>query len=310
MSEPKISVIVPMYNAENTIEKCLDSILASAVNLEILLIDDGSTDSTSIICNEYKKRNANIRVYNQNRGGVSKARNVGLDQASGRYISFVDSDDEVEPQMFEKMLGEYDSKTDIVICGFASKRTEIADTLAQAKNYDDILMGILANPSIMGVPWNKLFRKDIIDKYNLRFNTQIHDMEDKLFCLEYWNGCVNNGKFIDMPLYIYKDDGKNFSAKYPYDKYKTGYDACQMILDLPCIRDNMMATNTEKAILVKHCVQIARVAVRNGKMSDLSKYKNTAYLCKKEFFECESVKIKQKLGWYILQYFPLMLKFI
>ena len=117
-------------------------------------------------------------------GGVSKARNVGLDQASGRYISFVDSDDEVEPQMFEKMLGEYDSKTDIVICGFASKKTEIADTLAQEKSYDDILMGILANSSIMGVPWNKLFRKDIIDKYNLRFNTQIHDMEDKLFCLE------------------------------------------------------------------------------------------------------------------------------
>lgn len=77
MSKPKISVIVPMYNAENTIEKCLDSILASAVNLEILLIDDGSTDSTSIICNEYKKRNANIRVYNQNRGGSLKSKKCG-----------------------------------------------------------------------------------------------------------------------------------------------------------------------------------------------------------------------------------------
>ena len=98
-----------------------------------------------------------------------------LIKQSGRYISFVDSDDEVEPQMFEKMLEKYDSKTDIV--GFASKKTEIADTLAQEKSYDDILMGILANSSIMGVPWNKLFRKDIIDKYNLRFNTQIHDME-------------------------------------------------------------------------------------------------------------------------------------
>lgn len=307
---PKVSVIVPMYNAEDTICRCLDSILASTVDFEILLIDDGSNDKTAMICDEYKKKNANIYVYNQIRGGVSRARNVGLDHARGRYIAFVDSDDEVQPKMLEKMLEAYDSKTDIVICGFASERIKIADTPAQEKNYDDVLMGILANPSIMGVPWNKLFRKEVIDKYEIRFNTQIHDMEDKLFCLEYWNRCANKGKFIDMPLYIYKDYGNAFSRKYPYDKYKTEYDACKMILDLPCVKNNATAADTEKAILVKHCIQIARVAIRNNKVSDLSKYKNTSYLYKKEFFECGSVKRKQKVGWYVLQYFPLMLKFI
>ena len=310
MNVPDVSVIIPMYNAENTIGRCLDSILASTVDFEILLIDDGSSDNTAMICDEYKKKNANIYVYNQIRAGVSKARNVGLDHARGRYIAFVDSDDAVQPQMLEKMLELYDSKTDIVICGFASERIKITDTSVQVKNYEDVLMGILANSSIMGVPWNKLFRKEVIDKYEIRFDTQIHDMEDKLFCLEYWNRCANKGKFIDMPLYIYKDDGNAFSRKYPYDKYKTGYDACKMILDLPCVKNNVTASNIEKAILVKHCIQIARVAIRNKKASDLSKYKNTAYLYKEEFFECESIKKKQKAGWYVLQYFPLMLKFI
>ena len=96
---PKVSVIVPMYNAEDTICRCLDSILASTVDFEILLIDDGSNDKTAMICDEYKKKNANIYVYNQIRGGVSRARNVGLDHARGRYIAFVDSDDEVHPKM-------------------------------------------------------------------------------------------------------------------------------------------------------------------------------------------------------------------
>ena len=102
---PLISVIVPVYNVEAWLPRCGDSILSQTYeNLEILLVDDGSTDDSGLICEEYAKKDTRIRVIHKENGGLSSARNSGLDAASGEYIGFVDSDDWIEPEMYAEML--------------------------------------------------------------------------------------------------------------------------------------------------------------------------------------------------------------
>ena len=99
---PLISIVVPVYNAEKTLEKCLDSILCQTYHcLEIILVNDGSTDSSGNICDDYATKDNRIQVIHKQNGGVSSARNVGIDAASGDYIGFVDSDDWIDPRMYE-----------------------------------------------------------------------------------------------------------------------------------------------------------------------------------------------------------------
>ncbi|MGM9594487.1 MAG: glycosyltransferase family 2 protein [Candidatus Onthomonas sp.] len=106
MMNDKISVIVPIYNVEPYLRKCVDSILAQTYqNLEIILVDDGSPDSCGAICDEYAKKDSRVTVIHKSNGGLSDARNAGLDVITGNYVAFVDSDDWIEAQMYEKLLG-------------------------------------------------------------------------------------------------------------------------------------------------------------------------------------------------------------
>ena len=115
---PQLSVIIPVYNAEKFINNCVDSILNQTFSdLEVVLVDDGSPDLSGAICDGYAEKDKRVKVIHQKNAGVSAARNAGLDLASGKYVTFVDSDDFVEPQMYEKMIsvaGEYDC--DVVMC--------------------------------------------------------------------------------------------------------------------------------------------------------------------------------------------------
>lgn len=117
--EPIISVIVPVYNVERYVKKCLDSILAQTIeNIEIIVVDDGSTDTSGVICDEYAKRDNRIHVYHKTNGGLSSARNYGIERATGRYFGFVDSDDYIDPDMYEVLLNnllKYDA--DMSLCG-------------------------------------------------------------------------------------------------------------------------------------------------------------------------------------------------
>ena len=118
MSKPLLSIIVPVYNVEKYIERCIKSILnQSFTNFELILVDDGSPDNCGKICDEYKKKDSRIKVIHKKNGGLSDARNAGLNIATGKYIGFVDSDDIIHPQMYEKLfncINKYNS--DIVQC--------------------------------------------------------------------------------------------------------------------------------------------------------------------------------------------------
>ena len=115
-----ISVIIPVYNVENYLSRCLDSVLNQTYkNLEIILVDDGSTDSSSLICDEYAEKDGRVKVIHKANEGAAMARNTGLDTATGEYISFVDSDDLINKEMIEKLYaGITENNCDIAVCGY------------------------------------------------------------------------------------------------------------------------------------------------------------------------------------------------
>lgn len=116
---PKVSVIIPVYNAEKYLRKCLDSVLAqSFADFEVLLINDGSTDGSGKICDDYAQKDARVKVFHKENGGVSSARNLGLDNATGDWIVFVDSDDYVEKNYFEVINNNLSQEIDVLVFSY------------------------------------------------------------------------------------------------------------------------------------------------------------------------------------------------
>lgn len=167
-----ISVIVPVYNVEKYLERCLDSILNQTYSdLEIILVDDGSTDTSPEICDAYAKRDERIRIFHQKNGGLSAARNTGLDNARGDYIGFVDSDDQIVPTMYESLLAAMDNeKADIVIGDIVyldeNKGNQTYIEQLKKVSYDgfQIMERMLSDAAHFVPAWNKLYRRHIFEK--------------------------------------------------------------------------------------------------------------------------------------------------
>lgn len=175
-----ISIIVPIYNSELYLKQCLDSIRVQTYsNIEVIMIDDGSTDGSKNLAKGFVERDKRFHLYSQENAGVSAARNVGLNKALGEYILFVDSDDWIEPRMIEELLKNIvQNNTDIACCqydrggAYIEKKTEIWDRETALKNF---LIHKLINGSLV----NKLFKKDILNKKKL--DLSIKYGEDALF---------------------------------------------------------------------------------------------------------------------------------
>lgn len=169
---PVVSIIVPVYNAEKTLRRCVDSILKQSYrNWELLLIDDGSIDASALICDNYTLSDKRIKVFHKINAGVSSARNIGLENARGEWITFVDSDDCVKDVYLENLLGHVKETIDLVI-SFAEihgkefiRKENYPSRLITQDNFD-----ILFTESDMywhTSPWSKLYRRKIIQNNNL-----------------------------------------------------------------------------------------------------------------------------------------------
>jgi len=173
-----ITVIIPVYNVEKYLNRCIESIINQTYkNLEIILVDDGSTDNSGKICDEYALKDNRIKVIHKQNGGVSSARNKGLEVATGEYIGFVDSDDYIEKDMYEYLYNG---------CVFFNAQISSCSTLFEGKVIDkqkrefyiqkDFIENFNTFPCSV---WNRLFKKDLI--YGLRFDEHIFFGEDLLF---------------------------------------------------------------------------------------------------------------------------------
>lgn len=222
MSNPKISVIIPVYNAEATLRRCVDSVLSQTfTDFECLLINDGSKDRSGEICDEYAAKDSRVRVFHKENGGVSSARNVGLDNATGEWIAFVDSDDWVGEKYLESFSGNLDA--DFVIGGFQRvKNNDIVtvnywDFLPEGRYtcYKNLLEDNLSR-LVFRVPWAKLFKKSIAQR--VRFDLKIRVGEDSLYVLEYLANIASIrvlDTMADQPIfYFWVEPTLDFFLKY------------------------------------------------------------------------------------------------
>ena len=185
-SQPKISVIVPVYKVEKTLDKCVESIIGQTYkNLEIILVDDGSPDNCPAMCDGWAEKDSRIRVIHKENGGVSSARNAALDIATGDYIGFVDSDDWIEPEMYSSLIQKIsESGKNIALCSYyaveiSGERNEcrcVADK--EVLDKDDYFRFIVLGGD-GGYIWNRLYDADILKE--VRFDEDIWYSEDLLF---------------------------------------------------------------------------------------------------------------------------------
>lgn len=191
---PTVSIIVPVYNAESCLSRCVDSILGQEYpDFEVLLADDGSTDRSGSICDAYAASDSRVRVIHKPNTGVSDTRNAAISQARGTYLQFLDSDDWITPdatKLFVRAME--DTQCDMVIADFyrvvggrVSHKGDIDDSSVLSR--EEFAGHMMKNPAdfYYGVIWNKLYRRDIIEKHHLRMNTELDWCEDFLFNLEY-----------------------------------------------------------------------------------------------------------------------------
>lgn len=188
---PKISVIVPVYKAEAYLHRCVDSLLAQTFqDFEVLLVDDGSPDRSGEICDEYARKDSRVRVFHKENGGVSSARNLGLDNAKGKWITFVDSDDYVDPIYLDN-FGFENLRADIYLQGYKveiDKEIVSQHIFATDKHCLYPIERLFVegeSKNILNSPCCKLFDINIIRRYDIYFDLNISYGEDHLFVLEY-----------------------------------------------------------------------------------------------------------------------------
>lgn len=270
-----ISIVVPIYNVEKYLERCIDSIINQTYkNLEIILVNDGSTDDSGMICDNYKNKDNRIKVIHKKNGGLSEARNFGIDIATGTYIGFVDSDDWIETNMYERLLEKLEyNKGDISICGryidFIDKKNIVYKKQDTEKilNRKEALIELNSFSFFDMSACDKLYKKELFreirfpvgkkcEDYYTMF--KIFDKADKIIC-------------FSEPLYHYFQRDNSISRNIKLD---TAFiDASKMQLEFFKEKYNDIIFVAETAVAFAYISNYNKAIKYNIKISDKDSYK-------------------------------------
>ncbi|GAA6428297.1 glycosyltransferase family 2 protein [Dielma fastidiosa] len=215
MNHGLISIIIPVYNREDKIGRCLDSILAQTFHdLEILIVDDGSTDQTLAVCESYIEKDQRIQLFQIEHRGVSAARNKGIEEASGRYLLFVDSDDCIDAEMTAALMAQVKASV-LVMCGYVLETenkayVHVYDEKQAVSLCDKKELAVFSRKSLLNSPCNKLYEHQIIMDRQLRFKEELHCGEDLVFNMNYLLA-VDQILVINQPYYHYCWGGSSLS---------------------------------------------------------------------------------------------------
>lgn len=209
MDKSRLSIIIPVYNAEDYLDRCISSILAQEFDsYEVILVDDGSLDSSPLICDRYSSTDSRFRTIHKSNGGVSSARNAGIDLAKGEYLMFVDSDDALMSGALKRMFDGLDGE-DMVLGGYVSFIDDMPgkESVPHADiSYKGDEMNAFFNDNIrkncemLDAPWAKMFRRKAVG--GLRFSEKLSYAEDKLFVFAFLSECISV-KCVTSPVYAY-----------------------------------------------------------------------------------------------------------
>lgn len=258
-----ISIIIPVYNVEKYLDKCIDSVLNQTyTNLEIILVNDGSTDNSPAVCNAWADKDGRIKVIHKENGGLSDARNAGLSEAQGAFIAFVDSDDYIEADMYEKLISTiHQTESDIALCKFRYVYETEQYSVFSADSFDITEYGAsdaisaLIDDRIRQVVWNKLYKTQLI--------------KDTLFDV---------GKFHEDEFWSYKAIGKAVKiAEIDYTGYNymqrensimnKGYSIRRLdALEAKCLRQTYLDTEYPE-LSDKGRINLIFFAIYNGQMA-------------------------------------------
>lgn len=316
----KVSIIVPVYNGENTIQRCIESILNQSIkNFDLYIVNDGSSDNTNNVIDKYSSIH-NVHIINQDNQGVSKARNVALELVNTEYVAFVDSDDYVDYNYLKNLVSSIEKyKVDLVIEGFKKIGNEKVYLRWEQGVYSSRkLIEILLNEKgPQGYLWNKLFKVDIIKNNNLKFDRNIHMAEDLLFCIKYVSK-INDGVVLNNCdyNYVYTENSLSNTASIlnKNNNYKEAYKNYLIALDK--IKENIPKKYIEcytdiNARICRADIDFMRTMKLNDISLDKSLYKMLKKNAKrKQFFLYKSsiVKTKTKIYFWLTLCFPNVIK--
>lgn len=306
MNEYLISVIIPVYNADKDIFRCIESIKKQTYdNFECILINDGSLDeSESVIKNCIKNDNRFKYIYQSNKG-PSVARNKGIELSKGKYLVFVDSDDYVEEVYLEKLLNKIEEGNDLVCCGYNDisiyGNVKVNEFLSNEFTKKDLVSSVLKGTG--GVLWNKIYKKEFLNKYNIRFDDSLFMSEDLIFNLEYIY-FVKRWNVLTDSLYNYmrlnsNSISKNIDISY-LDNFEKLIDRQKKCLNKLDINENQIEKDISKKI-----TQIIESIVMNSKnrkktISTIKSNKLFNYYFKKYYSNNAILKLAYNERIYIL----------
>lgn len=309
--EDKVSIIIPIYNMENYLGKCIESIIKQSYkNIEIILINDGSTDRSEIICKKYQIKDKRIKVIFSENKGVSNARNLGIEASTGEYMLFIDPDDTVDERYIEEMLTcikEY--YCDVVFClakHIYPKLNKIYTIKLEneEKISNDFIKDFYLIAEQFHTPWGKLYKSDIIKKYDIKFPIDLITSEDQVFNQEYLKH-IKTYRFLNRNLYNYyirnnsisrNLDEKHFEADVKNLKIKKLF----LFNELKLINENeknVYLFKCTKSIIYKY------LNLQSIKKDEFKKIKRRVCIIRKTVEIEDLLNIKMSLKEYMIVYF-------
>lgn len=321
---PKISVIIPVYNVEKYLNRCIDSVLSQTFrDLELILVDDGSPDRCGEICDNYAAKDNRIKVIHKQNAGVSAARNTGIAVACGEYIMFVDSDDYIDSQMLEELLQKADADVDMVVSSIRMVcKDKVYDFKMQNRQYspkdimEDYCLEKFPKICLCG-PCCKLYKKSVLDANAIRFNEKMSLGEDTDFNLQYIS-VIKNIITTDKIYYFYMRDNEDslftkFRSNYYSDIRSVYVKTCDLIDELECsdVAKENIIKNYANGLLSNVIKSVITAGKKEsiGYMQTIAQddcfYKNLQYY-KKTNFRYIAAKEMQKKHYNLVYYFVVL----
>ena len=298
-----ITVMIPAYNAQKYIGRCIESLLKQTYKeIEILIVNDGSKDDTQSICEDYSQKDSRVRLVNQENGGEGAARNTGLREAKGKYLTFVDADDYVKEDFIERLhTNLVKNDAGLAICGFTELRE---DTILNETSGDISIMNqeagmemLLREDSFKGYVWNKIFDLDIIRQNKLSFDVSLAVWTDVLFVFQYMRH-VEKIIFDPTPEYYYiyletsvsHGGGNNVIA---VDKSYSAIRAKEQMVDF--IPENYLKVRRQLAIrFVQSSLAVLRNIGYSNNQGQYKQFKENSILYIKKYYKSVKKYLSRK----------------